>query len=63
MSVIGGAEIFALFLPLADRIELTDVLADIDGRHVVADPRHAADGARRSAKFIRRRTDVRPSAL
>ena len=31
VSVIGGAEIFALFLPLADRIELTEVLADIAG--------------------------------
>ena len=31
LSVIGGAEIFALFLPLADRIELTEVLADIAG--------------------------------
>lgn len=30
-SVIGGAEIFALFLPLADRIELTEVLADAEG--------------------------------
>ena len=31
VSVIGGAEIFALFLPLADRIELTEVLDDIAG--------------------------------
>ena len=38
-SVIGGAEIFALFLPLADRIELTEVLADIDGDTAMDDPR------------------------
>jgi dihydrofolate reductase len=31
ISVIGGADIFRLFLPLAQRIELTEVLADVDG--------------------------------
>src|SRR5439155_10685981 len=31
VSVIGGAEIFALFLPLAERIELTEVLEDTPG--------------------------------
>ena len=31
LSVIGGAEIFRLFLPLADRIELTEVHARPDG--------------------------------
>ena len=39
VSVIGGAEIFALFLPLADRIELTEVLDDVPGDTVIADPR------------------------
>ena len=39
LSVIGGAEIFALFLPRADRVELTEVLADIDGDTAMADPR------------------------
>jgi dihydrofolate reductase len=42
-SVIGGAEIFALFLPIADRIELTEVLADIDGDTAMPDPREAGD--------------------
>ena len=32
LSVIGGAEIFALFLPLADAVELTEVHAEIDGQ-------------------------------
>lgn len=40
ISVIGGADVFAMFLPLADRIELTDVLAEIDGDTAIADPRH-----------------------
>lgn len=31
IAVVGGAEIYALFLPLADRIELTEVHADIPG--------------------------------
>ena len=39
LSIIGGAEIFALFLPLADRIELTEVLADIPGDTFMPDPR------------------------
>jgi len=43
VSIIGGAEIFELFLPLADRIEITDVLADIDGDTVLADPRDSGD--------------------
>jgi dihydrofolate reductase len=39
VSVIGGAEIFALFLPLADRIELTEVLEDVPGDTFIADLR------------------------
>jgi dihydrofolate reductase len=39
VSVIGGADIFAAFLPLANRIELTEVLANIDGDTFFADPR------------------------
>ena len=39
LSIIGGADIFALFLPLADRVELTEVLADIEGDTVLPDPR------------------------
>jgi len=31
LSVIGGAEIFQLFLPVADRIELTEVHASPEG--------------------------------
>jgi len=30
-AVIGGAEVFALFLPLADRVELTEVHLDAEG--------------------------------
>ena len=39
VSVIGGAEIFELLLPYADRLELTEVMGDIPGDTVMADPR------------------------
>jgi dihydrofolate reductase len=63
-SVIGGAEIFALFLPMADRIELTEVLADVPGDTVMPDPRssgawretfreeHAAAEGRPAFRFV-----------
>ena len=31
IAVIGGAEVFSLFLPHADRIELTEVHREVDG--------------------------------
>lgn len=64
VSVIGGADIFALFLPLADRIELTEVLAEIEGDTMMPDPRelggwretlvevHAPDGDRPGFRFV-----------
>lgn len=39
VSVIGGADIFELFLPLADRVELTEVLAEVEGDTMMRDPR------------------------
>ena len=64
VSVIGGAEVFGLFLPLASRIELTEVLADYDGDIAMPDPRsggawlaveredHSAEGGRPAFRFI-----------
>ena len=64
LSVIGGADIFALFLPLAERIELTEVLANVAGDTFLADPRagrqwnetfredHAAEDGRPSFRFL-----------
>nr|WP_301287286.1 dihydrofolate reductase [Sphingobium sp. OAS761] len=40
--VIGGAEIYRLFLPLADRIELTEVHLDAEGDAAIAYPDPAA---------------------
>lgn len=64
VSVIGGADLFELFLPLADRIELTEVLAEIEGDTHIADPRengdwhetevsvHAPEGDRPGYRFV-----------
>src|SRR5947209_17855462 len=38
VSVIGGAEIFRLFMPLADRIELTEGLETVSGCTLLPDP-------------------------
>ena len=43
ISVIGGADIFGLFLPLANRIELTEVLANVPGDTFIEDPRESGD--------------------
>ncbi len=43
VSAIGGADIFHLFLPLADRIELTEVLADFAGDTFLDDPRSSGE--------------------
>jgi dihydrofolate reductase len=42
VCVIGGAEIYRLFLPMADRIELTEIAASPDG-DTVMDPFDQAD--------------------
>ena len=39
VAIIGGADIFRLLLPLANRIELTEVLADVPGDTLIDDPR------------------------
>jgi dihydrofolate reductase len=43
LSVIGGADLFRLFLPLADRVELTEVLADVPGDTSIDDPRDSGE--------------------
>ena len=64
VSVIGGAEIFELLLPHADRLELTEVLEDVPGDTFMPDPRangnwreiaregHAADGDTPAFAFV-----------
>ncbi|GGE73378.1 dihydrofolate reductase [Sphingomonas prati] len=64
LSVIGGAEVYTLFEPLADRIELTHVHAEPSGDTVLPlpDPAtwheatrtdHPADGTRPAYSFAR----------
>ncbi|RVT92389.1 dihydrofolate reductase [Sphingomonas crocodyli] len=62
LSVIGGAEIYALMLPHADRIELTEVDAAPDGDAIVpafgpewretAREAHSAEGDRPGYAFV-----------
>lgn len=64
LSIIGGAEIFELFLPYAERLELTEVLGDVHGDTIMTDPRlvgdwrevaredHQADGDTPAFSFI-----------
>jgi dihydrofolate reductase len=62
VAVIGGAEIFTLFLGLADRIELTEVHLSPPGDaivppfgpewHAVAREDHLADGGRPAYSFV-----------
>lgn len=65
VTVIGGADIFTLFLPLAGQIELTEVLADIPGDTQIDDPRaesgwsavwsedHPAEGGQLAFRYVR----------
>lgn len=64
VSVIGGADIFRLFLALADRIELTEVFEDVPGDTSMPDPReggnwreiasetHPAEDGRPAFRFV-----------
>lgn len=62
VAVIGGAEVFALFLPMADRIELTEVHAEPEGDATVpgfgpdwqtaAREDHGTDGDRPGYSFV-----------
>ena len=64
LSVIGGAEIFRLLETLADRLELTEVQADVAGDTFLPDPRdsgnwrelsredHPAEGDKPAFSFV-----------
>jgi dihydrofolate reductase len=61
VAVIGGAEIFALFTPLADRVELTEVhlmpagdaiVPAFAGWHETAREDHPAEGTRPAYSFV-----------
>ncbi|MFN3590667.1 MAG: dihydrofolate reductase, partial [Thermaurantiacus sp.] len=64
ICIIGGAEIYALAMPVTTAIELTRVDIDVDGDAVFPEPQpdiwrevwreaHAAEGARPGFSFIR----------
>jgi dihydrofolate reductase len=60
VSIIGGAEMFELFLARADRIELTEVLDDVAGDTFIDDPRDAG-GWRETSSEQHPPTDGRPA--
>ena len=72
IMVIGGAEIFALFLPLADRVELTEVHGAFAGdTHMpplggewreIAREDHPAQGDTPAWSFVTLRRSLRPMA-
>jgi dihydrofolate reductase len=57
VSVIGGADIFALFLPRADRIELTEVLEDVPGDTLMPDPRASGEWREVEASAVSKAAD------
>lgn len=67
-AVIGGAEIYGLFLPLAQRVELTEVHADYEGdthMHALGEEwreifreEHAAQGGQPAFAFVTLERDV-----
>lgn len=57
VMVIGGAEIYRLFLPLADRIELTEVHAEYTGDTLMPAP---GDDWREAARVEHDAADGRP---
>lgn len=62
VSIVGGAAIYDLFMPLADCIELTQIHADYGGDTVMGEPNadweevardnHAADGNKPAFSFV-----------
>ena len=62
VAIIGGADIFDLFLPLCDRIELTEIHADYDGDTTMSEPgagwietarsEHPAEAGRPAFAFV-----------
>ena len=59
VSIIGGAEIFRMFLPKGDRLELTEVLAEVTCDTIMPDPRD--DGWRETGREDHPAVDGRPA--
>jgi len=68
VAVVGGAEIYGLFLPLAQRVELTEVHADYEGDthmhalggewHEISREEHEAEDGRPAFAFVTLVRDV-----
>jgi len=60
-SVIGGAEIFDLFLPIVDTIELTEIGARPPGDTTIIDPRTRPEFSQRLVREYVRQGPQKPS--
>jgi dihydrofolate reductase len=56
-SVIGGAEIFALFLPIVDSIELTEIGAKPRGDTTIVNPRERPEFSQRLIQEFKRENE------
>ena len=59
-SVIGGAEIFDLFLPLVDQIELTEIGAKPPGDTTIINPRERPEFSERLIEEFKRESPKKP---
>jgi dihydrofolate reductase len=59
-SVIGGAEIFDLFLHIVDRIELTEIRAEPHGDTTIIDPRELPEFSKELIQEFKRESQKSP---
>ena len=59
-SVIGGAEIFDLFLPLVDRIELTEIRAEPRGDTTIIDPKELPEFSKHLIQEFKKESQTKP---
>lgn len=59
-SVIGGAEIFDLFLPRVDKIELTEIGARPHGDTKIIDPKRRPEFSKRLIQEFKRESQEKP---
>jgi dihydrofolate reductase len=59
-SVIGGAEIFDLFLHVVDRIELTEIRAEPHGDTTIIDPRELPEFSKELIQEFKRESQKKP---
>lgn len=59
-SVIGGGEIFDLFLPFVDRIELTEIRAEPRGDTTIIDPKQLPEFSKNLIQEFKKESPAKP---